>query len=163
MKTRIGRGDRVLGHCREGAQDADRPGGRSAFDPEHVVDQGEGVTAAQLAHRPVLQGDALDLYVGHSADAVVIRRVRALGSRVALGPGGGVVAQGVRSVREAVCLVNRLLRFALPGEGSFASVPGRFGDVAATIAAGVTSYPHNLAGRVAALDGSVAPHDASSL
>lgn len=32
-------GDRVLCHRGECTQDADRPGGRSAFDPKHVVDQ----------------------------------------------------------------------------------------------------------------------------
>ena len=47
-------GDRVLGHCREGAEDADGTGGGSTFVRQHVVDQGEGVAAAQLVHRPVL-------------------------------------------------------------------------------------------------------------
>lgn len=54
-------GDRVLGHCREGAENANGAGGGSTFVREHVVDQGEGVATAQLVHRPVLQGDALDL------------------------------------------------------------------------------------------------------
>lgn len=34
--------DRVLGHRREGAEDADRARGRSTFGPQHVVDQGRG-------------------------------------------------------------------------------------------------------------------------
>ena len=68
-------GDRVLGHRREGAEDADDSGGGSALDPQHVVDQGEGVAAAQLAHRPVLEGDALDLDVEDAADPVLVGRV----------------------------------------------------------------------------------------
>lgn len=70
--------DRVLGHSREGAEDANRPRRGPAFDPEHVVNQGEGVTSAQLAERPILQRDALDLYVGDTADAMVVGRVGAL-------------------------------------------------------------------------------------
>jgi len=42
-------GDRVLGHRREGAEDADGSRGCSTFGPQHVVDQSERVTAAQLA------------------------------------------------------------------------------------------------------------------
>ena len=53
--------DRVLGHCREGAEDADGAGGGSTFIRQHVINQGEGVAAAQLVHRPVLQGGALEL------------------------------------------------------------------------------------------------------
>jgi len=41
--------DRVLGHRCEGPEDAERPGGRSTFGPQHVVDQGERVAPAQLA------------------------------------------------------------------------------------------------------------------
>lgn len=42
-------GDRVLGHCREGAEDGYGPGGCTTFGPQHVVDQGERVAAVQLA------------------------------------------------------------------------------------------------------------------
>jgi hypothetical protein len=42
-------GDGVLGHRGQRAEDADGSGGGSTFGPEHVVDQGERVTAAQLA------------------------------------------------------------------------------------------------------------------
>jgi hypothetical protein len=91
-------GDRVLGHRREGAEDADGAGGRSTFGRQHVIDQGEGVAAAELAERPVLQGDALDLHVRDAGDPVVVGRVGAFGARVALGPGGGIVADGVGSI-----------------------------------------------------------------
>src|SRR3954453_14763876 len=140
--------DRVLGHCREGAEDAYGPGGRSTFGPQHVVDQGQRVAAAQLAQRPVLQRDALDLYVGNTADAVVVRCVRSFRPRMALGPGGAVVAGGVRPIRESVGLVNGFLRVAFPGEGSFAAVPGRLGDVALAIPPGVPRDPYDLPGRV---------------
>ena len=102
-------GDRVLGHRRERAEDADSSGGGSALLAEHVIDQGEGVAAAKLAHRSVSQGDALDLYVGDAADPVLIGGVRPLGSWMALGPGGEVVAEGVGPVGKAVRLVDRLL------------------------------------------------------
>ncbi len=68
---------------------------------------------AQLPHWPFLQGDALHLNIRDPTDPVLIRRVRTLGSRVALGPSGEVVAQGVGTIREAVCLVNGFLRFAV--------------------------------------------------
>ena len=48
-------GDCVLGHCREGAENADGAGGSSTFGLQHVVDEDQGVAAAQLAERPVLQ------------------------------------------------------------------------------------------------------------
>jgi len=117
-----------------------------------VVDQGEGVTSAQLAERPVLQGDALDLYVGNPADAVVVRRVGALGSRVALGPGGGIVAEGVGAIREAVSLVYGSQRIGLPLEGAFAAVPGRLGDAALAVPPGVSRNPYDLSRWVAAFD-----------
>jgi hypothetical protein len=88
-------GDRVLGHRRERAEDADRSGGGSTFVPQHVVDQGQGVAAAQFGEGPVPQRDALDLHVSDSADPVVVGGVGALGSGVALGPGLKVGAQGV--------------------------------------------------------------------
>jgi hypothetical protein len=65
-------GDRVLGHRRERAKDADDSCCRSALDAQHVVDQGEGVAAAQLAHRPLLHRDALYLHLEDAADAVLI-------------------------------------------------------------------------------------------
>lgn len=154
--------DRVLGHCREGAKDADGSRSCSTFGPEHVVDQGERVTAAQLAQGPVLQRDALDLYVGNAADAVIVRCVGAFGAWVALGPGRGVVAESVRAVGEAVCLVDGFLRVAFPGEGSFASVPGRLCDVPLAVPPRVPRNPYDLPRRVAALDRRVASHDASS-
>jgi hypothetical protein len=40
-----------------------------------VVGQGEGVAAAQFVHRPVLQGDALNLDVGDAGDPVLVGRV----------------------------------------------------------------------------------------
>ena len=43
-------GNRVLGHRRKRTHDADDAGSRPSLDSEHVVDQGEDVTAAQLAH-----------------------------------------------------------------------------------------------------------------
>jgi hypothetical protein len=85
-------------HRGEGAENADDPGGGSALDPEHVIDQGEGVAAAQLPHRPLLQGNALDLYVEDAADAVLVGGVGALGARMARRPGGEILAQGVRAV-----------------------------------------------------------------
>jgi hypothetical protein len=33
------------------------------LDSQHVIDQGKGVAAAQLAHWPLLQWDALDLHI----------------------------------------------------------------------------------------------------
>lgn len=99
---------------------------------------------AQLAQRPVLQRDALDHYVGNPADAVVVRRVGAFRSRVALGPGGGVVAEGVGPIRKPVRLVDRLLGVGLPREGTFAAVPGRFRDVALAVPPGVPRYPYDL-------------------
>lgn len=144
-------------------KDAYRSRGRPSFDSEHVVDQGESVAAAQLAHRPVLQPDALDLHVGDTADSVLVGRVGSLGSGVALGPGGEVVAECVGSIREAVGLVNRPLRFAFPFEGPLASVPGRLGDAVLTVATGVARDPDHGSGRIAALDRRLAPHAASSL
>jgi hypothetical protein len=41
-------GDRVLGHRRQRAEDADGAGGGATFGPQHVVDQDERVAAAQL-------------------------------------------------------------------------------------------------------------------
>jgi len=38
-----------------------------------VVDQGERVAAAQLAQRPVLQRDALDLDAGDAVDLMLVR------------------------------------------------------------------------------------------
>jgi hypothetical protein len=65
-------GDRVLGHRRERAEDADDSRCGSSLDSEHVVDQGESVAAAQLAHWPLLQEDALDLNVEDAADPVLV-------------------------------------------------------------------------------------------
>jgi hypothetical protein len=48
------------------------------LDAQHVVDQSESVTAAQLAHRPLLQRDALDLYLEDAADPVLVGLVGAL-------------------------------------------------------------------------------------
>jgi hypothetical protein len=121
------------------------------------------MAAAQLAERPVLQRDALDLNVGNAADAVVVRRVGAFRARMALGPGGGVVAEGVRPIRESICLVDGFLRIGLPPEGAFATIPGRLCDVALAVPPGVARDPYDLSRRVAALDRRVAPHDASSL
>ena len=50
-------------------------------------DEDQGVAAAQLAHRPILQCDALDLNVGEPADPVLVGRVGPLRTRVAFGPG----------------------------------------------------------------------------
>ena len=41
--------DRILGHRREGAEDAYGRGSGSTFGSEHMVDQGERMAAAQLA------------------------------------------------------------------------------------------------------------------
>jgi hypothetical protein len=68
-------GDCVLGHRRERAKDADGAGGGSTFVRQHVVDEDEGVAAAQLMHRPVVQGDALNLDVGDAGDPVLVGRV----------------------------------------------------------------------------------------
>jgi len=65
-------GDRVLGHCRKRAQDADDSSCRSALDSEHVIDQSQSVTASQLAHWPLLQRDAFDLYLEDAPDAVLV-------------------------------------------------------------------------------------------
>jgi hypothetical protein len=122
------------------SEDADGAGGSSTFVRQHVVDQGEGVAAAQLVHRPVLQGDALNLDVGDAGDPVLVGRVGPLGSRVALDPGGEV----------------------LVGKRSFASVPTRFGDSALPVPAGVSGNPDHLPRRIAALGRGLAPHAASS-
>jgi hypothetical protein len=71
-------GDRVLGHRREGAEDANGSRSRSTFGPQHVVNERQRMTAAQLAERPVLQRDSLDYNIGDAADAVVVRVVGAL-------------------------------------------------------------------------------------
>lgn len=91
-------GDRILGHCRERAEDADDSGGRSSLNPEHVVDQGEGVPSAQLPHRPLLERHALDLDLEDAADAVLVGRVRALRAWVASRPSREVLAKGVGAV-----------------------------------------------------------------
>jgi hypothetical protein len=65
-------GDRVLGHCRKGAEDADDTGCGSALDSQHVVDQGEGMASAQLAHRPLLQRNPLYLDLEDAADPVLV-------------------------------------------------------------------------------------------
>jgi hypothetical protein len=106
-------GDRVLGHRRERAQDSDDAGGRPALNPQHVVDQGEGMAAAKLAQRPSLQRDALDLNLEDAADPVLVGRVGSLRARMAGRPGGEVLAQGVRTVREPyassiACCASRL-------------------------------------------------------
>ena len=138
-------GNRVLGHRREGSQDVHDARGRSTFVPQHVVDQGEGVAAAQLAQWPVPQGDALDLHVEHAADAVVVRGVGALRSWVAFGPGLGVLAEGVGSIRKAVRLFNRPLSIGLALERAPSSVPGRLPDVVLAVAPGVAGDPDHLA------------------
>lgn len=71
-------GDRVLGHRRERAEDADDSRCRSSLDSQHVVNQGEGMASAQLAHRPLLEWDALDLRLEHAADAVLVGLVGSL-------------------------------------------------------------------------------------
>jgi hypothetical protein len=106
-------GDRVLGHRRERAEDADGSGGGSAFDSQHVVNQGEGVAAAQLVQWPVLELNALNLHVEDSADSVVVRGVGAFRAWVAFGPGGGVVAEGVGLLGDTVRLFDRPLRVGL--------------------------------------------------
>jgi hypothetical protein len=125
-----------------------------------MVDQREGMATAQLAERPVLEEDALDLYIGDPTDSVVVRCVGPLGARVALSPSGGVIAEGVRAVREAVSLVNGFLRIALSLEGALASVPARLRDVPPTVPARVAGHPNDLPGGVAALDWRLPPHDA---
>jgi hypothetical protein len=47
------------------------------LDSQHVVDQGEGVAAAQLAHRPLLELDALYLDLEDAADPVLVGLVGA--------------------------------------------------------------------------------------
>lgn len=149
-------------HCREGAEDPYRTGGCSTFSRQHVVDQGKGVAAAQLMHRPVLQGDALNLDIGDAGDTVLVGRVRPLGSRVALDPSGEVLVEGVGSGRDLVGLVDRTLGFALPYKSSFASVPTRFGDSALSVPAGVSGNPDHLSRWIAALGRGLTPHAASS-
>ncbi len=132
------------------------------FGLQHVVDQDQGVAAAQLAHRPILQRDALDLHVDEATDPVLVGRVRPLGSRVALRPRREVRAQRVGSVRDPVRLVDRPLGVGLPGEGAVSPVPGRLGDVMLAISAAIPGNPYDLARRVAAAGGRLAPHTASS-
>lgn len=154
--------DCVLGHRREGAEDADGPGGGSTFLGEHVVDKGEGVAPAQLAQWPVAQSDALDLHVGDAAYPMVVGVVGALRPGVPFGPGLEVVAEGVGSIREAVRLVDGALRFGLATKGSLPPVPGRLRNVVLAIATRVPSNPDDRARGVAAFDGRLAPHAASS-
>ncbi|HEY2715112.1 MAG TPA: hypothetical protein VGI73_02710 [Solirubrobacterales bacterium] len=155
-------GDRVVGHRRESAEDADGAGGGSTFSPQHVINQGEGVAPAELAEGPVLQGDALDLHLGDAADAVLVGGVGSFGAGMPVGPGGEVVAEGVRSIGKAVCLVDRSLGFALAGEGAFAAVPSWLGDVVFAVTASVPGDPDDRARRIAALDRRLPPHAASS-
>ena len=157
-------GDRVLGHRRERAQDAAGPGGGSALDPEHVVDQGEGVAAAQLAQRPLLQGDALDLHVEPRG------RCDARWSRwCALSEGGGsvqVAAYSPRvSGRSARPYASSIARWAsrLQRERALAAVPVTgWRDATLAVAAGVAGNPDDLPGGVAALGRGLAESHATS-
>jgi hypothetical protein len=63
-----------------------------------VIDQGEGVAAAQLPYRPLLQGNALDLYVEDAADSVLVGCVGPLGARMASRPRGEVLAHDVGAI-----------------------------------------------------------------
>ncbi len=78
-----------------------------------MVDQSEGVTAAQLAHWPLLEWDALYLDLEDAADPMLVGLVGAIRARVMGRPGGEVLAQGVGAVGEPVGLVYRLLGFPL--------------------------------------------------
>jgi hypothetical protein len=157
-------GDRVLGHRGKRAQDGDDSGGSPALDSQHVVDQGQGVTAAQLAHRPLLQRQSLDLDLEDATDPMLVGGVGPFRPRVLSRPGGEVLAEGVGTCREPVCLVDRFLGFTLEPEGPFAAVPAWLRDVALAVQAGVARHPDDLAGRVAAFDRSLAAsHAASSL
>jgi hypothetical protein len=59
------------------AEDADDSRSGSALDSQHVVDQSESVAAAQLAHRPLLQRNALHLDLEDAADPVLVGLVGA--------------------------------------------------------------------------------------
>jgi hypothetical protein len=111
-------GDRVLRHRRERAQDVPRPGGGPALDGQHVGDQLECVTAAEVPERPVAQSPPLDLDVEHPGEPVVVCPVGPLTARMAFGPGGGVRTDEFR--RPLLLLVvgglDRVLRLVLPGE-----------------------------------------------
>lgn len=156
-------GDRVLGHRRERAQDGDDSRGRSALDPEPVVDQGKRVAPTQLAHRPLLQRQALDLDLEDAADPVLVGGVGPLRPRMLRRPGREVLAEGVRTCRKPVRLVDRFLGFALEPERPFAAIPAGLGDVALAVLAGVPRNPDDLARGVAAPDrGLASSHAAAS-
>lgn len=157
-------GDRVLGHRREGAEDADDSCCRSALDSQHVVDQGEGVPSAQLPHRPLLQRDALDLHLEHAADAVLVGLVGPFRSWVMVGQ---VEKYSPRvSGRSESPYASSIACWASPleGERALAVIPAWPGDPAFAVSAGVSRHPDDLPGGVAAFRRSLpARHSGSPL
>ena len=135
--------------------------GGAAFDPQHVVDQREDLTAAQLVEFPIAQRPTFDIDVEDVADPVAIGLVGALGARVAGEPVREVGADllgGDETARvEALQgLVDRRLGVAFALEGRTAAVPARLRVLPATLEIAVAGDPNDTAVVVAPLIWSLA-------
>jgi hypothetical protein len=74
-----------------------------------VVEQLEGMAAAQLVELPVAKREALNLDIEHRRDPVRVRLVGALGPWMAVDPGAEVHADLPRPLRPLVQTLQRLV------------------------------------------------------